>query len=114
MQGVNMNSSDEREWSYKPLQVLHAVACGSRYGFDIMDSTGLHSGQVYRALSKLEEAGLVRSEWEDPDEAVQQKRPRRRYYDVTAAGRATLVDVAERFAALAQFPGAPEKAGSGA
>jgi DNA-binding PadR family transcriptional regulator len=109
-----MPSTDKQEWSYKALRVLHAVACGSRYGFDIMDATGLHSGQVYRALSNLEEAGLVRSEWEDPDEAVQQKRPRRRYYDVTAAGRATLVEVAERFAALARFPGAPEKARSGA
>ncbi len=68
-----------RDWSYKTLNVLHAVAKGSRYGFDIMDATGLKSGQVYRALNKFEEAGLVRSEWEDPDAAVQEKRPRRRY-----------------------------------
>jgi len=89
------------EWSYKALQVLHSVASGARYGFDIMDVTGLKSGQVYRALSQLEDAGLLRSHWEDPDAAVEQKRPRRRYYDVTADGRSTLVEVAERYAALA-------------
>ena len=93
-----------REWNYNTLQVLHSVAKGARYGFDIMDLTGLKSGQVYRALSKLEEAGLVRSEWEDPDEAVREKRPRRRYYDVTDGGRGTLRDVAERYSAFASIP----------
>jgi DNA-binding PadR family transcriptional regulator len=102
------------EWSYKALQVLHAVACGSRYGFDIMDATGLQSGQVYRALSRLEDAGLVTSEWEDPDAAVQQKRPRRRYYDATAAGRATLRDVAELYSAFAAIPNAPDNVETGA
>ncbi len=93
-----------RDWNYKTLNVLHAVAKGSRYGFDIMDATGLKSGQVYRALNKFEEAGLLRSEWEDPDAAVQEKRPRRRYYDVTEEGRATLREVAERYSAFAQLP----------
>ncbi|MCG8469139.1 MAG: PadR family transcriptional regulator, partial [Gemmatimonadetes bacterium] len=36
------------------IQVLHAVAVGRRYGFDIMDSTGLPSGTVYPALRRLE------------------------------------------------------------
>ena len=96
------------EWSYKALKVLHAIANGARYGFDIMDVTDLKSGQVYRALSQFEEAGLVRSEWEDPDRAVERKRPRRRYYDITAAGRATLRDVAERYSVFASTPDADE------
>lgn len=100
------------DWSYNVLQVLHAVACGTRYGFDIMDATGLQSGQVYRALSRLEDAALVRSEWEDPDAAVEQKRPRRRYYDITVAGREQLRDVAERYSAFAAIPDAPENAES--
>jgi DNA-binding PadR family transcriptional regulator len=91
------------EWSYNALQVLHAIANGARYGFDVMDATGLKSGQVYRSLSRFEEAGLVRSEWEDPDHAVEQKRPRRRYYDITSAGRLTLREVAERYAAFASI-----------
>ncbi len=81
--------------------VLEALARGCRYGFDIMDVTGLKSGQVYRALNKLEEARLVASEWEDPDAAVQQKRPRRRYYAISQEGRSTLRDVAERYSVFA-------------
>ncbi len=95
-----------REWSYNVLQVLHSVAKGARYGFDIMDVTELKSGQVYRALSQLEEAGLVRSEWEDPDHAVERKRPRRRYYDITGRGRDTLRDVAARYAVFGSIPDA--------
>ena len=38
------------------LLVLAAIARGSRFGFDIMDETGLKSGSVYRALSRLEDA----------------------------------------------------------
>jgi PadR family transcriptional regulator PadR len=97
-----------REWSYKALQVLHSVANGARYGFDIMDATDLQSGQVYRALSRLEDAGLVLSEWEDPDQAIEQKRPRRRYYDITAAGRDTLRGVAERYSVFASMPDADQ------
>ena len=92
-----------REWNYNTLQVLHSVAKGARYGFDIMDVTGLKSGQVYRALNKLEEARLVASEWEDPDAAVQQKRPRRRYYAISQEGRSTLRDVAERYSVFASI-----------
>ena len=93
-----------RDWNYKTLQVLHSVAKGARYGFDIMDVTNLKSGQVYRALNQLEDAGLVRSEWEDPDAAVQEKRPRRRYFDIMPSGRDTLREVAERYSALASIP----------
>jgi len=92
-----------REWNYNTLQVLHSVAKGARYGFDIMDVTGLKSGQVYRALNKLEEARLVASEWEDPDAAVQQKRPRRRYYAISQEGRSTLREVAERYSVFASI-----------
>ncbi len=98
----------QREWNYKTLQVLHSVAKGASYGFDIMDLTGLKSGQVYRALNQLEEARLVRSEWEDPDTAVREKRPRRRYYEITSDGRSTLREVAERYSAFAAIPEADE------
>ncbi|MGH9323297.1 MAG: PadR family transcriptional regulator, partial [Vicinamibacteria bacterium] len=70
-----------------PLLVLAAIVRGCPFGFDIMDATGLKSGTVYRALSRLEERKLVASSWEDPEVAVREKRPRRRYYEVTEAGR---------------------------
>jgi DNA-binding PadR family transcriptional regulator len=87
------------------LLVLAAIARGSRFGFDIMDETGLQSGSVYRALSRLEELELVESSWEDAEEALAEKRPRRRYYRMNARGRkalgsarARLLDFAKKLA----------------
>lgn len=70
--------------------VLAALARGVRYGFDIMDHTSLKSGSVYRALARLEELGLARSKWEAASVAVKDKRPRRRYYEITASGEREL------------------------
>lgn len=89
--------------SYNTLAVLHGVTAGVNYGFDIMEQTGLKSGQVYRALSRLEELGLVRSRWEAPDRALAEKRPRRRYYQATQRGKETLLETARRYQALADF-----------
>jgi DNA-binding MarR family transcriptional regulator len=50
-----------RPLSYAAVSVLHAVASGVRYGFDIMDRTALPSGTVYPALSRLERDGYVRT-----------------------------------------------------
>jgi PadR family transcriptional regulator PadR len=70
--------------------VLRAVASGRRYGFDVMDACGLPSGTVYPALRRLERAGVLRSGWEDVEEARIEGRPRRRTYALTAAGREAL------------------------
>lgn len=78
------------------VQVLHAVATGTRYGFDIMDATGLPSGTVYPALSRLERTGLLRARWENPKVAQDQKRPPRKYYQITSDGRRRLLEAAAR------------------
>lgn len=72
------------------LKVLEAIAGGTGYGFDVMDQTGLPSGSVYPALSKLEKAGLVHSRWESAGVARREKRPPRRYYEITVSGREAL------------------------
>ena len=72
------------------LKVLEAIAGGIGYGFDVMDQTGLPSGSVYPALSKLEKSGLVRSRWEGASVARREKRPPRRYYEITALGHEAL------------------------
>lgn len=77
--------------------VLHAVASGHAFGFEIIDATGLTSGTVYPALDRLEELGLLRSRWEDDDEARRQKRPPRRYFAVTAAGSRALAAALQRY-----------------
>ena len=74
------------------LTVLQAVGRGFEYGFDIIDSTGLPSGTVYPALSRLERDGYVRSAWEDEAHAHREGRPARRYYRMTAPGTRALND----------------------
>jgi DNA-binding PadR family transcriptional regulator len=43
-------------------------------------------GTLYKALSRMETAGLLSSRWEDADAAAADGRPRRRLYEVTGAG----------------------------
>ena len=76
--------------TFGQVSVLHAVAGGSRFGFEIIDATGLTSGTVYPALDKLESLGYLSSEWEDAKKARRDKRPPRRYFDLTAAGARAL------------------------
>jgi DNA-binding PadR family transcriptional regulator len=49
-------------------------------------------GTLYKALDRLERAGLLESRWEDPTYAAEASRPRRRLYRVTAAGERALAD----------------------
>jgi DNA-binding PadR family transcriptional regulator len=77
--------------------ILHAIADGNRFGFDIMDATGLTSGTVYPALDKLESLGLVTSKWENARAARRDKRPARRYFDLTASGASELAQALERY-----------------
>lgn len=81
--------------------VLQAVAAGYRYGFDIMDVSGLPDGTVYPALRRLERSGLLESTWEDQDLAHAEGRPPRRYYGITQAGLPRLEEVRNRFRGLA-------------
>jgi PadR family transcriptional regulator PadR len=95
--------------SYTPLFVLQAVARGYRFGFDIMDVTGLPSGTVYPALRRLEASRLVASDWETDRTARQHARPRRRYYELTPAGRRMLAVAESRYRAIESL--FPQKAG---
>jgi PadR family transcriptional regulator len=83
------------------VMVLHALARGHRYGFDLLEQTGLTSGTVYPALERLERMGFVRSRWEDAEHAHAEKRPPRKYFEVTADGKAELVEALARYKALA-------------
>ena len=83
--------------TYPTTLVLHALAHGVQYGFDIIDATGLPSGTVYPILRRLERAALVSAHWEDAAIAQQEQRPPRRYYGLTAAGQAVLVTAVARY-----------------
>jgi len=86
--------------TYSSVAVLHAVSRGYRYGFDIMDATGLPSGTVYPALRRLKQLGYVGSSWEAQEVADEAKRPRRRYYEISQRGRPALADALQRFRVL--------------
>ena len=76
--------------AFGQISILHAVADGNRFGFDIIDATGLTSGSVYPTLDKLESLGFLTSHWEDVRAARRDKRPPRRYFDLTPDGAAAL------------------------
>ena len=80
--------------------VLQAISLGYRYGFDIMDVSGLPDGTVYPALRRLEHAGFLSSNWEDKEAARADKRPPRRYYQLTPDGEEALVAARNRFPGL--------------
>jgi PadR family transcriptional regulator, regulatory protein PadR len=60
---------------------------------------------LYKALQRLEEAGLLASQWEDPDIAVAEGRPRRRLYEVTGAGERALAAWQARHGRVSGRPG---------
>ncbi|MGH9277779.1 MAG: PadR family transcriptional regulator [Acidimicrobiales bacterium] len=57
-------------------------------------------GTLYKALGRMERAGLLESRWEDAEVAATEQRPRRRLYRVTGAGARALAT------SLAEQPGA--------
>ncbi len=49
-------------------------------------------GTLYRALSRLERAGFLKSRWEDMSSLDKESRPRRRLYRITESGSKALAD----------------------
>ena len=92
--------SQKMNLSFSGAAILQALAHDYRYGFDIMDVTGLPSGTVYPALRRLEQAGLVVSKWEGESTARNDQRPARKYYKLTGAGRETLAEAVVRYRRL--------------
>ena len=85
--------------------ILTALQSRVCYGLDIVQRTGLLAGTVYTTLRRLENRGLVHGSWEDPDIAEAERRPRRRYYELTPVGEAQLEESRKRMEQL--FASAP-------
>jgi DNA-binding PadR family transcriptional regulator len=90
----------EASLSFGTVAVLHAVALGYRFGFDIVDATGLTAGSVYPALDRLEDVGFLRSSWEDPALAQADGRPARRYFSLTGEGARALAAALDKHRTL--------------
>jgi DNA-binding PadR family transcriptional regulator len=67
------------------LRVLVADPAAPHYGYDLMKAARLPSGTLYPMLARLQQEGLVDSQWESqrPDAGG---RPPRKYYRLTAEG----------------------------
>lgn len=68
----------------------HAVFHGFGLAKTMQQQGGSRSltahGTLYKALSRLEEFGLLTSRWEDAAAAAAEGRPRRRLYELTSQG----------------------------
>jgi PadR family transcriptional regulator PadR len=82
------------------VMILAALQRGVRYGLELANRTELLPGTVYTTLRRLERRGLVRGQWEDPEIAEQERRPRRRYYELTPQGAEALETALARFEAM--------------
>lgn len=81
------------------LRVFLADVSARHYGYDLMKAAQLPSGTLYPMLARLQDQGLVTSEWgSQPDDAS--GRPPRRYYRLTGEGaRVARLELAQAAAA---------------
>ena len=80
--------------------ILMALDRGVRYGLDIVNRTELLPGTVYTTLRRLERRGQITGRWEDAEIAAAERRPRRRYYELTPTGAQALEAAQAHFASL--------------
>lgn len=104
--------SEKLRMTYPTAMVLQALERGHRYGFEIAEAAGLRPGSVYQILRRLEDAEMVRGQWEDAEIAHEEGRPARRYYGLTRESEPELVRARARFPALEHVPAAAQRGGS--
>lgn len=104
---------DEHGWPSEWLRgvlglcVLRVVAAGPTYGYAISVALAdaglgqLKGGTLYPLLSRFEAQGLIRAEWRPGEQG-----PGRKYYLLTAQGRAALADGATQWTAFAALTSA--------
>lgn len=81
-------SPREPNYTFKALKILRLfldAPTTKLTGADLMDSTGLASGNLYPLLRQLEGRGILKSRWEDGDPS-HLGRPLRRFYRITKQG----------------------------
>jgi PadR family transcriptional regulator PadR len=68
------------------LRALLVNPAQEMYGLQICTDAGLPSGTIHPILARLENLGWLESRWEEHDTARRERRPRRRYYQLTSDG----------------------------
>ena len=88
------------------LQVALALmqdATGRHWGYELSKWSGVRSGVMYPILQRMLDEGWLTDGWEDQEQVGRAKRPPRRYYEVTNAGKAALGAVLARARSDARF-----------
>jgi DNA-binding PadR family transcriptional regulator len=67
------------------LRAFLADVTARQYGYDLMKAARISSGTLYPMLARLQDEGLVTSEWE-PQREDAGGRPPRKYYQLTGEG----------------------------
>ncbi len=84
------------------LKVFLAELSARHYGYDLMKAARLPSGTLYPMLARLQDEGLLTSEWERPA-GDGSGRPPRKYYQLTGEGaRVARLELAARAAETAR------------
>ena len=68
---------------------LLADPTGKHWGYELSKLSGVRSGVLYPMLTRMLDEGWLTDGWEDPTTIVE-KRPPRRYYELTDQGRLAL------------------------
>lgn len=105
-QGRDERRGIERELKRGSLEliVLHLLAPEEAYGYEIVSkltkqtsgALEVTDGTLYPVLYRLERAGFVDVRWETPERGVPRK-----YYRLTDAGRAELVQLTDEWTTFA-------------
>lgn len=77
---------------------------GRHWGYELSKRSGVRSGVLYPMLTRMLNEGWLTDGWEDPA-TIQQKRPPRRYYELTDDGRLALGAVLQGARHDARFAG---------
>lgn len=78
----------------KVATVLLATPDDRHWGYQTSRRAGVRSGALYPMLTRLLEYGWLTDGWEDP-RTLTERRPPRRYYELTDIGRVELTRIIE-------------------
>jgi PadR family transcriptional regulator, regulatory protein PadR len=93
--------------TYALVQVAMALVndpTGRHWGYELSKQTGVRSGVLYPMLTRMLDEGWVEDGWEDPT-TIRDKRPPRRYYELTTEGRLALGAVVQNAGRDPRFAG---------
>lgn len=68
---------------------MMADPMGRHWGYDLAKRAGVRSGVLYPMLTRMLDQNWLTDGWEDSS-AIKEKRPPRRYYELTEKGRVEL------------------------